>query len=338
MDRVRRLAGVREVASAAGVSMGTVSNAINNPQVVSAETRARIEAAMSSLNFVPNGAARQLRKGVSETVGLVVLDFANPFFVSVIRGAERRASQSDLTLLFAESNADESRERKYIAAFQSQGTRGLLVAPAGAPHETVMRLKNRGLTWVLLARRSSDSEISSVAVDDVEGGRLAVAHLLGAGRTTIAFVGGPMSTSPLADRLLGARIAIAHHGHASLEVLATTAQTFQAGLVAGKKILERAVGDRPSGIFAANDLVAAGMLAVLNSGTADLVPRQIALIGYDDISFPFAPQLPLTSVRQPSARIGDAACELLLGLLDGSRKPEQILFQPEVIIRRSTIT
>lgn len=332
----RRRPGVREVAAAAGVSMATVSNAINNPQVVSSITRRRVELAIEALNYVPNGLARQLRNGVGQTVGLVVLDIANPFFVRVMRGAEKRATQGDMSLLLAESNYDELRERKFLEAFRSQGTVGVLVSPIGDPNETAGRLGARGIETVLIARRSTDSRVSSVTVDDVEGGRLAVSHLVGAGRKTIAFVGGPLESPPVADRLLGARIAAGNVG-ARIEVLETAAQTPQDGLAMGMCILGRAPTDRPSAIFAANDLIAVGLLAALNSEPGHLVPGQIALVGYDDISPPLLPTLSISSVRQPAELIGNSACDLLLGLLDGSRRPEQIVYQPELVVRHSSL-
>ena len=158
------------------------------------------------------------------------------------------------------------------------------------------------------------------------------------GRHRIAFIGGPMQLSQVADRLDGARVAVAAHPLVSLETIETDALSVLAGRAAGVGILARAVEHRPDAVFAANDLVAMGVLqALLMQGSAVSVPGEIALIGYDDIDFASAAVVPLSSIRQPSALIGRTAVELLLAqAADPDVAPRQVVFEPQLVVREST--
>jgi LacI family transcriptional regulator len=179
---------------------------------------------------------------------------------------------------------------------------------------------------------------SSVAVDDLAGGEMAAAHLLSLGRRRIAFVGGPSSIRQVADRLSGARTAIQQVPSATLEVVETESLTVLSGRAAGEAIRLRPSARRPDAIFAANDLLAMGVLQGLMLMGDVHVPKEIALIGYDDIEFAAAAVVPLSSIRQPSALIGSTALELLLreAGAEAGFVPTQIVFPPELVVRAST--
>ena len=329
---------VNNVAVAAGVSVGTVSNVLNRPEKVSPGTVARVQAAIADLGFVRNDAARQLRAGRSRSLGLVVLDVANPFFTDVARGAEDRAAEAGLAVLLGNTDDSLAREAAYLDLFEEQRVHGVLISPLGDVSARLTRLRARGTPTVLVDRQTEDRSFSSVAVDDVAGGRLAAHHLVSIGKTRIAFVGGPSSIRQVVDRLKGAREAVAKHPSASLEFIETDALSVLAGRSAGELMLGRAPGDRPDAIFAANDLLAIGVLQALNMRGELHVPRDIALIGYDDIAFASAAVVPLSSIRQPSVLIGYTAVDLLLREAEGGVEfeHEQIVFQPELVIREST--
>jgi LacI family transcriptional regulator len=342
---------VREVAVAASVSVGTVSNVLNRPDKVAPATVARVLAAIEELGFVRNDAARQLRAGRSRSIGLVVLDVRNPFFTDVARGAEDRAAEDGMTILLGNTDDNVDREAAYIALFEEQRVHGVLISPMTDDPARLERLRSRGTPVVLVDREAGDRSFSSVAVDDIVGGALAVRHLLESGRRRIAFVGGPDNIRQVTDRLEGARRAVAEVADASLEVIATDGLTVLEGRAAGEGIRERAAGDRPDAVFAANDLLAMGVLQALMMLGTVRVPDDIALIGYDDIDFASAAVVPLSSIRQPAALIGYTAVDLLLreaadaaGGAAGGGAPvererparEQVVFQPELIIRDST--
>ncbi|WEO77638.1 LacI family DNA-binding transcriptional regulator [Cryobacterium sp. SO2] len=329
---------VREVAAEAGVSVGTVSNVLNRPDKVSAGTVARVQAAIELLGFVRNDAARQLRAGRSRSIGLVVLDVGNPFFTDLARGAEDRAAQAGLTVLLGNSDETVERESAYLDLFEEQRVHGVLISPLGDSGEQLKRLRRRGTPTVLVDRQTEDRSFSSVAVDDVAGGYLAASHLIAVGRTRLAFVGGPHSIRQVTDRLEGARKAVAEHPGVSLESLDTASLSVLEGRRVGEGLLARPVDARPDAVFAANDLLALGVLQALSMFGDVRVPEEIALIGYDDIAFASAAVVPLSSIRQPSALIGSTAVDLLLREAEAGEAfvPEQIVFQPELVVRAST--
>jgi LacI family transcriptional regulator len=331
-------ASVKDVAALAGVSVGTVSNVLNRPEKVSADVISRVQAAIDELGFVRNDAARQLRAGRSRSIGLVVLDAANPFFTELARGAEDKAAAEHFTVLVGNSNEDAGREAAYLDLFEQQRVRGVLLSPVGNVVPRLEQLRGRGIPTVLVDRQTDNLSFSSVAVDDLAGGQMAAAHLLSLGRRRIVFVGGPSGIRQVADRLDGARKAIGEVPGASLEVVETESLTVLSGRAAGEAIRLRPAATRPDAIFAANDLLATGLLQGLMLMGDVQVPQQIALIGYDDIEFAAAAVVPLSSIRQPSALIGSTALELLLREA-GSESgfvPTQIVFPPELVVRAST--
>lgn len=328
---------VKDVAARAGVSVGTVSNVMNWPDKVTSATVQRVQQAIHELGFVRNDAARQLRAGRSHAIGLVILDIGNPFFTDLARGAEDRASKAGLSIILGNSDERAERESSYLDLFEEQRMHGVLISPFGDVTARLRRLRERGIPAVLVDRTSVDASFSSVSVDDVAGGLLAVDHLIGLGRRRIAFVGGPREIRQVTDRLEGARSAVSAHPEVTLEVIETRALSVIEGRAAGNALLLRPPDDRPDAVFAANDLIAMGVLQALNMGGALHVPRDIALIGYDDIDFASAAVVPLSSIRQPSAMIGATAVEILLEeAADASLQPRRIVFQPELVVREST--
>ena len=328
-------AGMRDVAAAASVSVGTVSNVLNAPHKVAPATVERVHAAIDKLGFVRNDAARQLKARRSRCVALLVLDIGNPFFTDVARGAERRAADFNLTVLFGTSDDDAGRERSYIDTFDEQRVCGLLVSPVGDDLSRMLTLQSRGTPVVLVDRDATGTPFSSVAVDDVAGGRLAAEHLCATGRRRLAFVGGPFALRQVKDRLRGAQDAVAQCAGAALEIITTTELSVLAGRAIGEQLRERRPVDSPDAVFCANDLLAIGVLQALTLMGDLNVPRDIALIGYDDIDFARSAVVPLSSIRQPSTQIGTAAIDLLAAASD-ENAPRHIVYQPELVVRAST--
>lgn len=329
---------IRDVAQRAGVSVGTVSNVLNRPDEVSVESVERVTNAIDELGYVRNDAARKLRAGVSTTVGFVVLDGQNPFYNDVVRGAEDEATRHSIAVLYGNTDEDPQRERMYLDLFQEQQVRGLLIAPYGDVTPRLRSLRAAGIPAVLVDRFSGDGHFSSVSVDSVSGGRLAAQHLIDTGRSRIAFVGGPFDIRQVNDRLAGARAAAENTGsRVDLEVIATSAMTVDEGASAGARILARPRREWPDALFAANDLLALGLLqAFVVDGRAE-VPVDIAIIGFDDIPFAAAAAVPLSSIRQPSRMIGRTALRILLEeAADADAIPRQTVFPPELVIRAST--
>ncbi|MCP1428923.1 LacI family transcriptional regulator [Microbacterium foliorum] len=328
--------GVKDVAAAAGVSVGTVSNVLNQPERVSAKTVERVQRVIRELGFVRNDAARQLRAGRSRSIGLVVPDIGNPFFAEVVRGAEDRAADAGMTVLLGNSDERDERQLAHLELFQEQRVNGVLLTPASDDLSAVHRFAAGGMPVVLVDREVEEGVLPSVSVDDVEGGRVAAEHLLASGRRRLAFVGGPPSVQQVADRLRGVRAAVDTHPDVTLEVFEQSALTVLQGRAAGEIIAARPAGSRPDAVFAANDLLAVGLLQAFSFGSAIRVPEDIAMVGYDDIDFASATVVPLSSVRQPARLLGWTGVDLLLKELDGVEHDRRVRFQPELVVRESS--
>jgi LacI family transcriptional regulator, galactose operon repressor len=330
---------VKEVARAAGVSVGTVSNVLNRPEVVRHETRFRVQAEMARLGFVRDESARQLRQGRSRTLAYVFLDATNPFFTDVARGAEAAAEQAGLALYMCNSNGDARREDRYLDQLHQQRVLGILITALDYANPRLQTLPEQG-TPVVLVDHPADIQSAwcSVAVDDRLGGEVAIAHLLEQGHERIAFAGGPFTLPQISDRVEGSRRAMAAVGRSEddLVVLETTATTFACGREAAARLIGLPAGRRPSAIFCANDMVALGALQHFTLAGVD-VPSDVAIVGYDDIEFATAAAVPLTSVRQPRDKLGRTATELLISeTTEDEHEHRGVTFVPELMVRAST--
>lgn len=329
---------LRDVAARAGVATGTVSNVLHNPDKVAPDTLARVQAAIADLGYVPNAAARQLSRGRSGSVGLLVLDARNPFFNDLAAGVEDAAGSMDLAVLLATSSERADRERLYLDRFEQSRVDGLLVTPVGGSIKQLRSIRERGTPVILLDRLATTPGFTSVAVDDIEGGRLAGQHLVDVGCRDIAFVGGPTTLEQVRNRLAGAERA-AHQGEARIRHIPTTHMSPDEGRRVGAEIVAMAPDERPDGVFAANDLLALAILqALLLAGIH--VPDDVAVVGYDDIAFAALASVPLSSIRQPAYQMGRRAMELLAATMrpeDGlDAVSQQVVFMPELAAREST--
>jgi LacI family transcriptional regulator len=324
--------GIREVAVAAGVSPGTVSNVLNRPERVAADTRERVLQVIGELGFVRNGSASSLRAGQGRLVGLMVHDLANPFFTALAAGVEDLMSERGYAVILCSSATSAQREDRNLRMLAEQGVRGVLVTPVKDGRDRFKVLSERGIGAVMLDHAANGPQQCSVSVDDVAGGHMAVSHLLEQGARDIAYVSGPLSIRQCEDRRSGAVRAVEATGARLREVVVDDLTPRS-----GQEAAERLLAELPDAIFCANDLLAMGVLrGLLQQGVR--VPERVMLMGYDDIEFTTAAAVQLTSVRQPTYQLGRIAAELLLDECDnpGDHAHQQILFQPELIVREST--
>lgn len=334
----RRRVSITDVARSAGVAVGTVSNVLNRPEIVSPATRERVLATIEELGFVRSSVARQLRVGTITTVGAVLLDIRNPFFTDVARGIEDRLQRDDHVLMLASSDDDPGREAKYLRLFEERGVLGLLVVPTGSDHDELLAIQRRGVPVVMLDAPSPVAGLSSVSVDDRAGGALAAAHLLAEGHTSIWFLNGPHSFRQCADRRAGVDAAVRGAGLDPEDVVhevALRSMDAAGGDQAMRALVHDADGHPPEAVFCVNDLVAIGCQRALRSlGGSDLLSR-VAIVGYDDIDIASELAVPLTSVRQPTHTMGYEAADLLLRQVNEPR-PRNVVFQPELVVRESS--
>jgi LacI family transcriptional regulator len=325
---------LRDVAKAAKVSVGTVSNVLNRPEVVAPETLARVQGTIKDLGFVPNGFARHLRSGHSRTLGLIVPDVANPFFTEVARGVEDAASKRDYAVFLCNSDESASKEDRYINVLIEQQVRGVLITPTDVKSDRLDAMRNRGIAVALVDREIKGRKQCSVSVDDVHGGQLGIEYLTGLGHTDIAWVCGPDSIPQVADRGAGVAKAAKFAG-AKVETIRVSLMNTTQGEEAAKKIL--ALKTIPTAIFCANDLVALGVMRTLRENKFK-IPEQVSVLGYDDIEFAASAAVPLSSISQPAYQMGVTAADLLLNECEeaDTHEHQQIRFQPQLVERAST--
>ncbi|MGY1815665.1 LacI family DNA-binding transcriptional regulator [Blastococcus sp. SYSU D00820] len=327
---------IRDVAAHAGVSVGTVSNVLNRPDLVAAGTRTRVLDAITALGFVRNESARQLRAGSSRTVGLVVLDIANPFFTDVARGVEDVVNAAGLALILCNSDDRPAKEAAHLSVLAEQRVQGVLITPTAELTPELEALRARGVPVVLVDRRAPDADRCAVATDDVLGGRLAAEHLLERGHRRIAFIGGTSGLPQIQERRAGVEAAVAEAGDADLLVLSPEELTVAGGREAAARVIGVPAARRPTAAVCANDLLALGVLQeMVRHGVR--VPDEFAIVGYDDIDFAAAAAVPLTSVRKPRAELGRRAAELLLDEGRTGHVHQQPVFEPVLVVRESSM-
>lgn len=332
------MVSIRDVASRADVSIGTVSKFLNTPHRVAPDTKKRIGKAIKDLGYMRNEAARQLRAGESKTLAFVALELNNPFFGDVADAMERRAAENGLFLFIVSSNGSAEREGQYIEMFAQQRVYGVILASGLTRQRELDLLHTHKIPTVLLDAYGKTDQFSSTSVDDFLGAQRAVTHLIEQGCRSIAFIGGEIQIHQIAERLRGARAAADAHPGVRLEVIPTVERSVHAGLAAGEQLLNRGRRDLPDGIFAANDSLAIGIMQAISSGTDIRIPEDIAVVGYDDIDFALSSAVPLSTVRRPREVFGRSAVDLVR---DQAESPEPlpvrtIVIQPELIVRQSS--
>jgi LacI family transcriptional regulator len=322
-----------QIATVARVSKSTVSNVLNQPQLVAEETRLRVQQVMKELGYVPNGVARQLRGEPSQVAGCMVLDASNPYFADVARGAEDRFAEAGLVMLLCSTDVEVARQDTYLRMLEEDGVRGIVMYPVGVDLGPVLQVHRRGTPVVLLGRSEAGLPLCTVDVDDVLGGRLAAEHVLRLGHRRLVIVSGE---GVVIDRRgQGVRDTVqAFGGSVELTEIMVPARADEPHLEAAvDRIL--AMPERPTAVLCINDRTAGAMLhGLARRGVA--VPDDISLVGYDDLPFASLLSPPLTTIRQPRYELGRVAAERLLSEWLPDHRHGQTRFEPELVVRDST--
>ena len=329
------MATIREVAESAGVSYATVSHVINNTRWVSQETRERVLAAMDALNYRPNALARSLRQGKTNTIGLILPDSANPFFAEISRSIEDEAFKRGYSVFLCNTELDTERELFYVDVLSNKQVDGIIFVAAGDQADSLDFLLRRKMPVVMIDRNVPNVELDAVLTDNQHGGFLATRHLLELGHTRIACIAGPSSITPSAERIIGYRKALKAAGIPYDERLVMCGDYHsQSGMDITHALLK--LNPRPTAIFALNDLMAIGALrAAAEAGCS--VPKDLAVVGYDDLEIAHFTNPPLTTIAQPKKEIGAQAVRLLVDRISQkSTPPSRLVLAPELIVRRST--
>ncbi|MFI8170859.1 LacI family DNA-binding transcriptional regulator [Streptomyces sp. NPDC085931] len=337
-SRAPRRVGIKDVARVAGVSLGTVSNVLNRPEIVAEATRERVLSVIDSLGYIRAEGARQLRGWTSRVITVLVHDLANPFFTALATGVEQAAREADLGVMVGTGARDPAEAARHLALITSHQVRGAVLTAGDGAGRTVAAFRRHSVPFVIADQNAPQPGACSVGIDDIAGGHAAVRHLIEQGHRHLAYVSGPDRLQQVRDRHRGALAAIEEAGlpKSSLREVTGPALTVSAGRDAGHRIL--GLSDRPTALFCANDLLALGVMQALY--VAGLrVPQDIAVIGYDDIEFAASAVVPLTSVRRPAASMGLRAGRLLIEdtARDIAHEHAHVVLQPELVVRQSTL-
>jgi LacI family transcriptional regulator len=328
---------MREVARSAGVSVSTVGNVLNNPAVVAADTRTRVEAAMRQVGFIRSLPARQLRGLPSHIVGAVTLDAANPFYAALNRGLADRLHEAGCVVLTCSTDAEVDREAEALGTLQEHAVRGIVITPTECDVDQLTEISRRGTPVVLVDCARGRLDLCAVTVDHVLGGQLVGEHLLGLGHRRIAFLKGTVEISPVTDRYEGLRRAVLAARLDPAEVLLDAAipppDLMEGAAAAVAGLAEQR--DRPTAIACLNDVAALGVMRGLDR-LGLRIPDDVSVVGYDDLVFAAQLRPALTTIGRPTYQLGVAAAELLLDEASPTHRHREIRFQPILVARAST--
>jgi LacI family transcriptional regulator len=326
--------GLEEIARLAGVSRSTVSRVVNDHPSVRPAVRERVQRIIAETGFQPNAAARSLASQRAYMVGLVIprtvhTVFTDPYFPRLTQGVAQACNEHDYTLsLFIEND-----DIKLFPRLSRTGLMdGVVVQASSVDDGLIPKLLATGLPLVVAGRPSQAEGVSFVDVDNVKGSFSAVTHLVRLGHTAVATITGPLNTNVGADRLAGYRRALQERGVPVDEALIAAGDFTEQG---GYYAMRRLLAQRPTAVFAASDVMARGAIrAIAEAGLA--VPRDVAVVGYDDLPPATMTSPLLTTVRQPIRRLGAKAVETLLDVIAfGAEPARRIIFDTELVIRES---
>lgn len=331
----QKLATIEDVAAIAGVSIATVSRAINEPAKVADATRRRVNDAIARTGYTTNAMARSLRMRRANMILILAPDVGDPNFSNILVGLETEASKRGYGVLIGNTQHDPTRETDYLRFISSNQADGLILLtghlPFGIGHDGP---EARLPPMVAVNEPVPGERVPFVGVDNFEGARIAAEHLISQGHRRIAFIGRASNREVNELRERGYRAALGNAGIATDPGLILDGDgTTESGRQAAEHMFVRDV--LPSAFLCVNDATALGVIIALNARGYDL-PRQFSVMGFDDISFASFVTPSLTTMKQPRSKIGEAAMDLLLAVVEG-REPQQrqVLLRSELILRNS---
>ena len=328
---------IADVAALARVSPATVSRVLNEAPFVDPELRARVREAVATLSYRPDRVARSLRRGATATLGLIISDVQNPFFTALVRGVERVARGRDLLVMLCNTDGDACRERRYGEALIAERVAGVVVASADPSGETVRALVAAGVPTVIADRASGHCEVDTVFVNNHTGARCAVEHLTELGHRRIGLITGPVDFSVARERLEGYAAGLLQAGLPFDPALVQIGDFRQAS---GRSAMARLLDDprnQLDAVFVGGDLMTLGALSAIHEAELS-IPRDISVVGFDDMPWAAALNPPLTTVAQPATAMGEIAAQLAIDRIEGhaEAEPRHVVLDPHLIVRAST--
>lgn len=323
----------------AKVSHTTVSRALNDKTRIHKETKEKILAIASELNYQPNFIARSLVMKRTRTLGLVITTIANPFYIELAQGIETTARGLGYNIILCSTHSNISIEKQYIDMLRSKGVDGILFTSAHMGDPNIIQLAEEEFPIILVNRRTYDpvvmEKIDYVGVDNILGGFLAVEHLIKLGHKRIGIIGGSSESSVGFERLEGGKKAFSAYGLEEVPQLFLEGDFLKtSGFAGGMQFLK--MKEPPTAIFAANDYMALGAYqAIAQEGRR--IPEDFALVGFNDIEFTAMKGIELTTIGQRKYEMGSMAVKKLVEKIEKKNTgiSEKVILEPELIIRKT---
>lgn len=324
---------VRHVARRARVSIGTVSNVLNRPEIVAPSTLIKVQQAMDELGFVSSIFARKIHASAPKMLALILPDVSNPLFTEITRGAEDAANQNGYSLILCNHDHSHEKERKYIQTLAGQSVQGIMIWPTKGKTDNLDFLRNNNIAVTLIDTNRYFDVHCSAKVDGIRGGHVAIQHLVDLGHKEIMYVY-ENTINQFIERGEGAKQAADDLG-VVLQFMAIPSPTTHGGEIGAKKFLE--AKSQSSAVFCGNDLIALGFMRGLIAAGVK-IPEDISVMGFDDIELAPNALVPLTTVAQDGYQLGYTATELVIQEceLPDTHIHQHVLFQPELVERNST--
>lgn len=336
----RKAPTIQDVAREASVSTATVSRALSNPDRVSESTRQRVDEAIRATGYTLNQAARSLRKRATRTILVALPNIGNPFFSVILEAIEGEAVARDYNVLVANRRDGVDQDARLLDLFLSNRVDGMIMLDGAIDPSRFRRLSSdpARLPLVIACEGIPDSRLRTVKTDNELAAQRATEHLIELGHTKIAHITGPAGNVLTEERERGYHAALATAEIASRpEWIIPGDFRMSSGAAAAHTIA--ALGNGPTAVFSANDEMAIGLISELRLLGSEC-PRDISVVGFDDIMLAGRYSPPLTTMRQPREQLGRLAAETLFAILEGTappQMPDQVVLESQLVVRGSTM-
>lgn len=331
------MATIRDVAKEAGVAPSTVSYVLNDTKPVKEETRLKVLEAIDKLNYMPSAIARSLKTKTTSTIGLIIPDISNPFFSEITKGIEDVANESGYTVFICNTYENREKEEEYLKTLIQKEADGLIYVGAGSFRNELLE---KGSLPIVIVDRKINKEMDNygdVLVDNEGGAYDATSYFIKKGHKDITLLSGPLDISTYNERLSGYKRALIENNIKFSEKLVYQILQKHININGGYEVMEKIIKDRKvtEAIFATNDLIAIGAIKSLQENGFH-IPRDVKIIGFDDI-YPSSLITPaLTTVAQPKYEMGARAMKMLYDLMNNSNKAKTtIILDTDIVIRGS---
>lgn len=330
------MSSIKDVAKEAGVSTATVSHVINNTRFVSDEVRARVQQAIEICRYYPNAHARSLASGKSKIIGLVISDISNPFFPELVKSIETAAFEEGYDIILSNTNYEPEKTSHYVSRFIERKVGGVAVMTSEIDKKLIEELAHREVSSVFLDVGTTGLHMNNLSVDYEVGIEKAIKHLVNLGHRRIAFITGPEHLRSARRRLEAFRQTMRQLFPDDDEMVFDGNFKVEGGRRAAYEILTTRAGNLPTAVVATNDLTAIGAISEFRAAGLH-IPRDVSIVGFDDIAFAALTEPALTTINLPRDELGRRAVEVLMKSIENMNKEGvEIRVPTDLVIRHST--